>query len=120
MPVVTGARSTDVAMDFFTTLAASNRDGADGVAPVNPCFRYLPVALDPITGRPRGADLFATFDGVTLRGPATHAPGEADGILLHGGVEYLRLEASAGQREAAMTIRSDAPAMLRVRVARVR
>ena len=120
IPVVTGARSTDLAMDFFTSLAASNRASEGGAAPTNRCFRYGPVAPDPITGRPRGADLFATFDGMAMHGPAAQTLGLADGILLHGGVEYLRVDATAGQREATVTIRSDASAMLRVRVARVR
>jgi hypothetical protein len=120
LPGVSGAAAADLAMDFYTALAASNRDREGGAAPANECFRYRPVALDPTTGRPRGADLFTTFDGMAMRGPATQPLAAADGELLRGGVEYLVVEPTAGQRDTAVTVRADAAARLRVRAVRVR
>ena len=32
----------------------SNRDEAEGVAPLNPCFSYLPTVIDPVTMKQRG------------------------------------------------------------------
>lgn len=117
---VAGLNSADVAMDFYTALAASNRESGGGVAAANACFRYGAVATDPVTARPRGADLYSTFEGVMARGPATQMAATADGSLRHGGVEYLQVDATAGAAELAVTVRADAPAAARVRVLRVR
>lgn len=120
LPTAGRAAMGDVAMDFFTTLAVSNRDESGGVAPTNPCFRYLPVAQDPITMRPRGADVFATFHGMQMRGPATRSLAAADGDLLPGGVEYLTFNASAAAREVGVSVSVDESVAPRVRVARLR
>lgn len=120
LPTASRAEMGDVAMDFFTTLAVSNRDESGGVAPTNPCFRYLPVAQDPITMRPRGADMFASFHGMQMRGPATRPIATADGDLLPGGVEYLTLNATAAAREVGVSVSVDESVMPRVRVARLR
>jgi hypothetical protein len=119
LPAVTGAVHAELAVDFYTALAASNRDREGGAAPVNECFRYGLVALDPVTGRPRGADLFATFDGMAMRGPATQ-PLAADGSLVSGGAEFLLVEPTAGQADVPLTVRVAAAAGLRVRAVRVR
>lgn len=120
LPTAAHAEMGDVAMDFFTTLAVSNRDERGGVAPTNACFRYLPVAQDPITMRPRGADVFASFHGMQMNGPATQAFASADGDLLPGGVEYLTLQATAGARELGVSVSVDESVAPRVRVARLR
>ncbi len=120
LPTVSGAAMPDVAMDFFTTLAVSNRDEDHGVAPVNGCFAYLPVAHDPVTMDPRGADVFATFHGMQMHGPATQPVGSADGMLRPGGVEFLSLDATAGQPEVAVTVTVDPGVAPRLRIGRIR
>lgn len=114
------ASMADVAMDFYTALAASNREQDGGTAAVNGCFRYGAVTMDPVTMRPRGADLYSTFEGMMARGPAMQPIGMADGQLLEGGVEYLTVDATAGATEVGATVRMAATAGLRVRVLRVR
>ena len=120
LPTVTGAAMPDVAMVFFTTLAMSNRDEDQGVAPTNPCFAYLPVARDPVTMDPRGADVFASFHGMQMHGPATRPVASADGMLLPGGVEFLSLDATAGQSELAFAVTVDPSVAPRVRIGRIR
>ena len=70
--------------------------------------------------RPRGADVFATFHGMQMHGPATQPAASADGLLLPGGVEYLSLDATTGERELAVTVTVDASVAPRVRIARLR
>ena len=110
---------SDVAMDWFTALALSNREAVGDAVAENPCFRYLPVVDDPVTGRQRGADLFAGFHGQQMNGPAIQAAGSADGSLLSGGLELLRLEAGGGAG-LSFTIEVDPSAQARLRLARVR
>ncbi len=114
------ASMADVEMDFYTALAASNREENGGAAATNGCFRYGAVTMDPVTSRPRGADVYSTFEGMMARGPATQAIGMADGQMLEGGVEYLTVDATAGAAEVGATVRMAATAGLRVRVLRVR
>lgn len=120
LPTATGAALGDLAMDFYTALAASNREEGGGVAASNGCFRYGAVTTDPATTRPRGADLYSTFEGMMARGPAVQAIASADGRLRYGGVEYLALEATAGAPELGATVRVSTDAAPRVRVLRVR
>jgi hypothetical protein len=116
---VSGATIEDVAMDFYTTLAMSNREVAGGVAAQNPCFRYLPVVTDPLTMRPRGADLFATFHASKMTGPKLQPINNPSGTIRFGGVELFTLDAkSAG--ELAFTLSVDPQVSPRVRVARVK
>jgi hypothetical protein len=114
--VVTGS-TADLALDFYTTLAMSNANENGGHAPVNPCFSYLPTLVDPVTTKQRGADVFASFHGMAMKGPATKPA--ADGKLRSGGVEYLTLAAQPGQTELDLTITVEAGALPRVRIARL-
>lgn len=118
LPTVTGAAPADLAMDFYATLAMSNREDAGGVAATNPCLRLGPVVPDPVTGKPRGGSVFAKFHGQGMKGPFVQASDQFDGKLRAGGVEYLVLDAVAGQPELAFTLQADAPAKVRVRVGR--
>jgi hypothetical protein len=118
LPRVLGASLTDLAMDFFTALAVSNRDVAGLAAPRNPCFSYLPTSKDPVTAKQRGTNLFAAFHGQSMAGPRVSPAASADGQLLQGGVEYLTLDADQGRSELAFTLRVDPRAAPRVRVAR--
>lgn len=120
LPEVADASIEDVAMDFFTTLALSNREGIGDAPAENPCFRYLPIALDPVTGRQRGADLFVAFHGQRMNGPATTTAGAADGTLRAGGVDLLSLTAAAGEGTRTFTVSVDPEAAPRLRIARVR
>jgi hypothetical protein len=118
LPRVLAASLADLAMDFFTTLAVSNRDAVGLAAPRNSCFTYLPTSKDPVTAKQRGTSLFAAFHGQGMRGPRVSPAASADGQLLFGGVEYLALEADQGRSEAAFSLRIDPRAAPRVRVAR--
>ncbi len=106
---LTGLAYEDLAADFFTALALSNRPGLEGV--VEPAFSYLPVTTDPVTGNQRGVDLWgAIFGQIPLTGPTVRDVADADGTLREGGVEYLRIEA-AGPGELTVTFDTgDAPA----------
>src|SRR5258708_7184795 len=117
LPVTTGSSIEDIGMDFYTTLAMSNRP----TAPKNPCFAFLPTQQDPITMRQRGGNTFATFAGgmMQMTGPAVQTPAKADGQILPGGVEYVTIDA-AGQPEIDLTVTVDAAALPRVRVGRLK
>ncbi len=119
MPVGNSGTLADVAFDFYTTLALSNGDKAGRAAPVNACFSYLPTQADPVTGKQRGADLFASFHGQQLSGPAMQALASADGKLRAGGVEYVSFDANNERAELGVTVTADAQALPRVRIARV-
>lgn len=116
----TGAALADVQMDFYTTLAMSNRDEAGGVAPKNGCFAYLPSIKDPVTTKTRGTDLYMTFHGTQkMGGPKVQPAGAPSGTIRVGGVELLTLDAAqAGELDLTVTI--DAAALPRVRIARVK
>jgi hypothetical protein len=120
LPILGKATIHDIGMDFFTTLAVSNRENAGGVVATNPCFRYLPTVVDPITKKQRGSDVFASFHGQKMQGPKLQAAAKADLSLRSGGVEYLALDAEAGLAEVAFTLQAPAKAEARVRVARIR
>lgn len=113
------AKIEDVAMDFYTALAMSNREVAGGVAAQNSCFRYLPVVADPITMRPRGADLFATFHSSKMTGPKLQPIANPSGTIRFGGVEFFTYDAKAAG-DLAVTVGVDPQAAPRVRVARVK
>lgn len=119
LPTFAKGSLSDITADFYTALALSNADKNGGHAPTNPCFAFLPAANDPLTGKPRGADLFASFHGQSMKGPAMQAASEADGKLRGGGVEYLKLT-SNGAPELDFTVTVDAKAAARVRVARLK
>jgi hypothetical protein len=120
LPDVTGAATADLALDFFSALALSSRAEVGGVAPANACFSYLPTVKDPVTGKQRGASTFANLHGQRMNGPHVVPLAEADGKLRQGGVEYLALTASPGERELAFSLNVDPAAAARVRVARLR
>lgn len=111
---VAKAESPAVVMDFYTALAMSNRTPA----PKNPCFAYLPTVSDPVTGRQRGADVFAEFHGQKMQGPKLQSSSAPSGTIRTGGVELLSLDAkSAG--ELHLTVSTDAAAGPRLRIARI-
>lgn len=116
IPRAVGASLPDLAMDFFTALALSSRG-----LPVPPCFTYLPTARDPITGRQRGADLFAEFHGMRMQGVRVAPAASVDGALRAGGVEYIALggEGTKASASISFTVAVDAAARPRVRVTRV-
>jgi hypothetical protein len=118
LPRVANASLADIAMDFFTTLATSNRDAAGLALPTNACFSYLPTSRDPVTAKQRGTSLFAQFHGQGMAGPRVVSVTAADGKLLPGGVEYLGIDATPGRAEAQFTLRVDPAVAPRVRVAR--
>jgi len=118
-PALTGSLVEDLAMDFYTTLAMSNRDESGGVAPRNTCFSYLPAASDPVTMRPRGADVFATFHGMMMTGPAVQPMAMADGSLTPGGVEYISVNATAGQPTTDLSLTVATTSLARVRIGRI-
>ncbi|MHB8879321.1 MAG: hypothetical protein ACYC8T_36970, partial [Myxococcaceae bacterium] len=124
LPGVSGATLGDIAADFYTTLAMSNRDSSTGgVAPTNPCFAYLPTTIDPQwTNRQRGANVFAKFSGgaIQMTGPAMQQAAISDGLMRVGGVEYLELDAAAGSTHLDFTLLVDPTAQARVRVGRLR
>ncbi|MEI8255174.1 MAG: hypothetical protein WCJ30_05820, partial [Deltaproteobacteria bacterium] len=117
---VANAPIGDLVMDFYTTLAMSNRDAAGGVAPLNGCFAYLPTVRDPVSMDQRGCSVFASFHGMMMGGPATQPVDSADGSLTTGGVEYIQVDAVAGQatRDVAVTVPTTGG--VRVRIGRVR
>jgi hypothetical protein len=115
LPVESGSAIADIAMDYWTTLAMSNRAGQ--AAPKNSCFSYLPTVQDPLTGRTRGADLYGSFGGSTLSGPKVHA--SADGQLRAGGGEFVQIAATPGSSELALSVSADPAALPRVRIVRV-
>jgi hypothetical protein len=118
LPGVARASAGELAMDFFTTLAVSNREAAGAAAPRNACFSYLPTVKDPLTTKQRGTNLFAQFHGQGMAGPRVVSVSTADGQLLAGGVEYLSVDAAPGRPEVAFTLRVDPHVAARVRVAR--
>jgi hypothetical protein len=101
-------------------LMMSNRDEAGGVAPVNPCFAYLPTASDPVTNRPRGANLFASFHGQQMSGPKLGLASAADGQLYAGGADLLALDADPGASEIGLSVSVAVAAQPRVRIGRIR
>ena len=117
LPVATGSSLADIAVDFYTTLALSNRDQNGGVAPTNGCFAYRPATTDPVWNRQRGANLYAHFS-MTMKGPATQPASAVDGNVLGGGVEYITLDATSTP-ELLFTAQTSPAAKVRVRVARL-
>src|SRR5690606_32997340 len=63
LPEVTGARTAELALDFYSALALAGRERDGGAAPANDCFAFRPVQIDPVTNKPRGVDVFARFHG---------------------------------------------------------
>lgn len=115
---VSGASLADLALDFYTALAVSNREDAGLAAPANTCFAYRPTAEDPVTAKQRGTNLFASFHGMRMAGPKITPATQADGKLRLGGVEYLSLDAAPGQAELALRLDVEPSAAPRLRVAR--
>jgi hypothetical protein len=118
LPGATRSAVGDLAVDFYTTLAMSNREEAGGVAPTNPCFSYLATQVDPVTNKQRGADGFAKFHGAQLKGPAT--TDARSGTLRAGGVVFVTVAAKPGAPSLDLTVTVDAKAASRVRVGRLR
>ena len=119
LPTVTKATVADVATDFYTTLALSNRDAIGGVAPKNPCFSYLPTVTDPLTKDQRGTNVYAKFHGMQMKGPPIAALAKADGKIRVGGVEYVEVDATPGSPSIDLSVTIDPAIAPRVRVARI-
>jgi hypothetical protein len=119
LPMYSHGAIEDLAMDFYTTLAMSNREAVGDAKAVNGCFRYLPTVTDPVTMRQRGADLYAMFHGMMMNGPALQAIDAIDKELLAGGVEYVAIDAKAGQPDVTIAITADPTLMPRLRIGRI-
>ncbi len=120
LPSVTKATVADIATDFYTTLAISNRDAIGGVAPKNPCFAYLPTVTDPLTKDQRGANVYAKFHGMQMNGPPIAQLAKADGKIRVGGVEYVEVDATPGSPSLDLGVTIDPAIAPRVRVARIK
>jgi len=119
LPALAMVPREDLATDFFTALALSNREKGGGVAPANSCFAYLPTTVDSLWNRQRGANLFATFT-LQMTGPAMQPASAADGKLRAGGVEYLTVDAVAGKSSLNLSLSVDPAALARVRIGRLK
>jgi hypothetical protein len=119
LPRVARAKISGLALDFYTALAVSNREESGLAAAQNACFRYLPVARDPLTGKQRGASLFAAFHGTRMTGPRLTSASATDQSLRPGGVEYVSLDAAPGQLRTSFSLSVDPSAAPRVRLARL-
>jgi hypothetical protein len=117
LPVATKSAMADIGVDFYTALAMSNRDEAGGVAPTNACFSYLPVQIDPVTGKQRGADVFAKYHGTQMNGVAV-AKGTS-GTVRAGGVAYATISPPASGAPMSVAVTVDAKASPRVRIGRL-
>ncbi len=118
LPTVTKSQPADLAVDFYTTLAMSNRAENGGKNPTNACFQYNPVVTDPITKTPHGADVYEKFHGMMMNGPAIAT--EKKGTVLSGGVAYTSLSSTADATELDLTVKVDAKSAPRVRVGRIK
>lgn len=119
LPKLTNSSREDIATDFFTTLAMSNRAKKGGVAAANPCFEYLPTTTDPYWKRQRGADVYAEFT-FKMTGPFSQEAAKADGKLLPGGVEYLKLDATAAGAGISVAVSTEPSSLARWRIGRIR
>lgn len=113
-----GAAPAEVALDFFTALAMSNREDVGGAPPSNACFAFQPTSADPVTRRQRGANMFAPYHGRRMTGPRTVQATAVDGRLLAGGVEYVELAPAPRATELALHVRIDPKAQPRLRLGR--
>lgn len=118
LPAVGRASHAELGLDFFTTLALSNREHLGAAAPVNPCFAFLPTTLDPITGKQRGTNVFVEFHGTRMNGPLVGEAASPDGKLRAGGVEYLSLGARPEGKDLELTLHVDPRAAAQLRVGR--
>jgi hypothetical protein len=122
LPGLTQSTPEDIATDFYTALAMSDREHTDGgVAPTNGCFAYLPAPIDPIWNRQRGTNIYASFSAGTsqMTGPATQDALNPDRSMRAGGVEYLLLDATPGESLLGINVSVDATAKVRARVGRL-
>lgn len=119
LPALSGSTAEELATDFFTTLAMSNRDAAGGVRPTNACFAFKPTVTDPHWNKQRGANTHATFT-LQMTGPASLPYEQADRQLRGGGVDYLDAAAATDGGVTRLGFTVDAAAFPRVRVGRVR
>src|SRR5262249_37209167 len=119
LPAAVGSSLEDLGTDFYTTLAMSNRNEAPspGAAPTNACFSYLPGQTDPITGKPRGADLFAQFHGMQMTGVAMSD--QPSGTVRAGGAAYYAVAPPSAGAPLPVTVKVDAAAAPRVRIGRI-
>ncbi len=91
----TGLPYDELAANWFTALALSNRPAGGALLPVSPVFSYLPVTTDPVTGNQRGFNLWGNIMGfMPLHGPTVQPIEAADGVLREGGVEYFEVTAT--------------------------
>jgi hypothetical protein len=95
--------------DFYTswTLPAG--------ASQNPCLSFAATTKDSVTGRQRGADPFARFHGMAMRGAATTPFEPKEGSLRAGGAEFFTLDATVdGEQRFGVELPPGATARLRV------
>jgi hypothetical protein len=113
---VTGLPYDELAANWFTALALSNRPAGGALLQVSPVFSYLPVTTDPVTGNQRGFNLWGNIMGfMPLHGPTVQPIAAADGVLREGGVEYFEVKAiEAGEINITIDVGSAPAAGLRV------
>ena len=125
---IMGRPIEDIAFDWVTTLAVSNRPKEDGTAlNDDPRFNYQPMTADPDTisssGREErhGVDLFAMTPMLALDGPTIVDWSEADGLVPASGADFLRIRPDADTDQLKISISStESDAALRLRLIRER
>ena len=120
LPASPSTQLADLAADFYTTLALSNARRSRRHRAGEPLLRVPADRHRPGHHAAAGADVYATFHGMMMHGPKVQPVASADGKLRAGGVDYVAIDAKAGQPEIAFTLQVDPKAKARVRVGRLR
>jgi len=116
----TGLKLDQLARQFWTAMAISNRGASGGPINSDKRYNFLPTTSDPFTKRQRGCDLHAAFHGSKLTGPKLQAVSKADGMLRPGGAEMFSVSAKSGSAYVAFTISAPTAAKARARLIRIK
>ena len=116
----TGLKLDQLARQFWTSMAISNRGASGGPINSDKRYNFLPTTSDPFTKRQRGCDLHAAFHGSKLTGPKLQAVSKADGMLRPGGAEMFSVSAKSGSAYVAFTISAPTAAKARARLIRIK